>query len=307
MEKNWDIIIIGGGPAGLAAAVYCGRSLRRTLVVEKRVLGGQIVDSDIIENYPGFVEPQVPFDLMDEFVKQAGRYGVQFTSDEVSAIVPVQGGWRVDLGEDSLSARALIMATGSAHRYLEIPGEKEFLGRGVSVCATCDAPFYREKTVAVVGGGDTALTEALHLTKFAAEVHLIHRRDKFRGEKILQERVLRHEKIKVHWNSVVVAVQGERNLESLLLRRVSDDERSVLPVHGFFIAIGTDPNTALLHGLADLDEQGYVRADFSLATKSPGLFVAGEIIAGHQKQVAVSVGSGSQAALNCEEYLSALE
>ena len=214
MEKKWDVVIVGGGPAGLSAAIYCGRALRKTLVLEKKVFGGQIINADIIENYPGFAEPIVPADLMEQMVKQTERYGVVLENEEVAGLQRQQNSWQIEVYNNTVEAKAVIYAAGSVHRFLEIRGEKELLGRGVSVCATCDAPFFVKRRVAVLGGGDTALSEALHLAKFASEVVLIHRRDQFRAEKILQERVFKNEKIKVMWDSEVIRYQGRSKTRS---------------------------------------------------------------------------------------------
>jgi thioredoxin reductase (NADPH) len=307
MEKNWDIIIIGGGPAGLAAAIYCSRSLRKTLVLEKQVFGGQIVNADIIENYPGFAEPIVPAELMDQMFKQSQRYGVVLENDEVSMIQSENNLWRVDVYKKYYSAKAIIYAAGSTHRFFNVKGEKELLGRGVSVCATCDAPFFLNLKVAVLGGGDTALTEALHLAKFASAVYIIHRRDQLRAEKILQDRVFKNDKIKLLWDTEVVSFQGQQKLEAIELRNKKTAAVEVLAFNGAFLAIGTIPNTELIKNYVTLDDNGYVVTDISLSTKAQGLFVAGEVIKGNRRQVAISVGMGVQAALNCEEYLAALE
>jgi len=307
MERNWDAIIIGGGPAGLAAAIYCGRALRRTLVLEKKVFGGQIVFSDTIENYPGFAEPIVPSDLMEQRGKQAERYGAVLENDEALGLRRDGQEWEVAVYQNAYRAKAIVYAAGSAHRFLGVPGEKELLGRGVSVCATCDAPFFQNKKVAVLGGGDTALYEALHLAKFAAEVVLIHRRDQFRAEKILQDRVFKNEKIRVAWDSEVMRFLGGQKLEGLEVRNKKKDRVETVRFDGAFLAIGTTPSTDLLKGLVKLDENGYVVTDMSLRTEAPGLFVSGEVIKGNRRQVAISVGMGVQAALSCEEYLSSLE
>ncbi|HOW43601.1 MAG TPA: FAD-dependent oxidoreductase [Candidatus Aminicenantes bacterium] len=307
MERNWDAIIIGGGPAGLAAAIYCGRALRRTLVLEKKVFGGQIVFSDTIENYPGFAEPIVPSDLMEQMGKQAERYGAVLENDEALGLRRDGQEWEVAVYQNAYRAKAIVYAAGSAHRFLGVPGEKELLGRGVSVCATCDAPFFQNKKVAVLGGGDTALYEALHLAKFAAEVVLIHRRDQFRAEKILQDRVFKNEKIRVAWDSEVMRFLGGQKLEGLEVRNKKKDRVETVRFDGAFLAIGTTPSTDLLKGLVKLDENGYVVTDMSLRTEAPGLFVSGEVIKGNRRQVAISVGMGVQAALSCEEYLSSLE
>jgi thioredoxin reductase (NADPH) len=307
VKRDWDIVIVGGGPAGLSAAIYCGRALRQTLVVEKKVLGGQIVESDLIENYPGFADPIVPMDLMDAFVKQAERYNVVTESNEVQSITREGDLWRVGIYDDHLLAKAVIYAAGSAHRFLGVPNEHGLLGRGVSVCATCDAPFFVNRHVAVLGGGDTALTDALHLTKFAARVTIIHRRDKLRAEKYLQEKALRHGKIDFLWDTEVLRFNGSPTFASLDTLNKKTGQSETRHFDGVFMAIGTLPNTELIRAFADLDESGYVKTDMNLGTRSPGLFVAGEVIQGNRRQVAISVGMGVQAALSCEEYLAKLE
>lgn len=307
MEKNWDVIIIGGGPAGLAAAIYCGRALRKTLVLEKKVFGGQIIFADIIENYPGFAEPIVPADLMEQMSRQCERYGVLLENDEAQALHREGDFWRVDVYQNSFLAKAIIYAAGSTHRFLGVNGEQELLGRGVSVCATCDAPFFQNRRVAVLGGGDTALSEALHLAKFASEVTLVHRRDQFRAEKILQDRVFKNEKIKVIWDSEVVGFKGSQKLEALDVKNKKSGRVETMPFDGAFLAIGTVPNTELIKNLVKLDENGYVETDISLSTSAKGLFVAGEVIKGNRRQVAISVGMGVQSALGCEEYLASLD
>ena len=307
MEKNWDIIIIGGGPAGLAAAIYCGRSLRKVLVLEKQVFGGQIVNADIIENYPGFAEPIVPAELMEQMFKQAQRFGVVLENDEVAKVEYENNLWRVDVYNNFFIAKAIIYAAGSMHRFFNVKGEKELLGRGVSVCATCDAPFFLKRKVAVLGGGDTALVEALHLSKFASEVHIIHRRDQLRAEKILQDRVFKNDKIKLLWNTEVVSFQGEQKLEAIELRNKKTAAVEKMTFDGAFLAIGTIPNTELIKNHVQLDDHGYVVTDISLSTKAKGMFVAGEVIKGNRRQVAISVGMGVQASLTCEEYLASLE
>jgi thioredoxin reductase (NADPH) len=307
MEKNWDIIIVGGGPAGLAAAIYCGRSLRKTLVLEKQVFGGQIINADIIENYPGFAEPIIPAELMDQMAKQAQRYGVVLENDEVAKVQNENNSWRVDVYNNYFTAKAIIFAAGSTHRFFNVKREKELLGRGISVCATCDAPFFLNREVAVLGGGDTALAEALHLAKFASAVHVIHRRDQLRAEKILQDRVFKNAKIKLHWDMEVLGFKGDQKLEAIELKNKKTGAVETMTFAGAFLAIGTIPNTDLIKNHVDLDANGYVVTDISLSTKARGLFVAGEVIKGNRRQVSISVGMGVQAALNCEEYLVSLE
>lgn len=307
MESNWEVIIIGGGPAGLAAAIYCGRALRKTLVLEKRVFGGQIVNADIIENYPGFADPQVPVELLNEFSVQAQKYGALLENDEVLGITREKTYWKLAVGEGTYTAKAIIYTAGSDQRFLSVPGERELLGRGLSVCATCDAPFFVNRRVAVLGGGDTALVEALYLSKFASEVTVIHRRDALRAEKILQDRAFKNDKIRFIWNAVVIQFNGKDKLESIVLKDKINSRSETVSFDGAFLAIGTRPNTDLIKDWVKLDPNGYVLTDISLSTDSPGLFVAGEVIRGNHRQVAISVGMGVQAALSCEEYLAPLE
>jgi len=307
METEWDVIIIGGGPAGLSAAIYCGRALRKTLLLEKKVFGGQIVNADIIENYPGFAEPIVPADLMEQMVKQAERYGVVLENDEVSGLRQVKESWQIEVYQKMVAAKAVIYAAGSVHRFLGVSGEKELLGRGVSVCATCDAPFFLQRKVAVLGGGDTALSEALHLAKFASEVVIVHRRDRFRAEKILQDRVFKNDKIKIIWDSEVRSFKGDQKLSGIELKNKKTGANETIGLDGAFLAIGTIPNTELLKDFVRLDDNGYVITDISLGTEAKGLFVAGEVIKGNRRQVAISVGMGVQAALSCEEFLASLD
>jgi len=303
IAESWDVLIVGGGPAGLSAAIYSGRALRRTLVVEKKIFGGQIINADVIENYPGFAEPIVPADLMEQFSLQAKRYGVVLENDEVTRIEKASNRWQVETLGGRYSARSIIYAAGSVHRFLNVAGEKQLLGRGVSVCATCDAPFFLNRKVAVIGGGDTALAEALHLSKFAAAVHVIHRRDELRAEKILQERAFKNEKIVFVWDSVVTGFIGREKLTALEIRNVKTGQSQPSEFDGAFLAIGTIPHTELIKDFTRLDDQGYVPTDISLKTDSPGLFVAGEVIKGNRRQVIISAGMGVQAALSCEEYL----
>jgi len=305
-RRDWDIIIVGGGPAGLAAAIYCGRSLRRTLVLEKGIFGGQIVTADVIENYPGFADPISPVELMDRFGRQVERYGARMENEEVTALRREGKLWRVETTDGAYSAPALIYAAGSQHRWFGVPGEKELAGRGVAVCATCDAPFYVGRRVAVLGGGDTALVEALYLTKFASEVTLIHRRDQLRAERILQQRAFASAKMRFVWNAEVLEFTGRERLEAVVFRDKKTGTIERLPFDGAFIAIGIVPNSALIKDFVELDENGYVIADITLRTKAAGLFVAGEMVKNNGRQVAISAGMGVRAALSCEEYLSSL-
>jgi len=249
----------------------------------------------------------VPADLMEQMSKQGERYGVRLENDEVLALRREGELWQVDVYQDAYTAKAIIYAAGSAQRFLGVGGEQELLGRGISVCATCDAPFFKDRRVAVLGGGDTALSEAIYLAKYASEVHLIHRRDQFRAAKILQERVFGNGKIKVILDAEILGFKGSQKLEALEIRDKKTNLTELAPFDGVFLAIGKVPNTGLIKDFVKLDEKGYVETDISLRTSAKGLFVAGEVVKGNRRQVAISVGMGVQAALNCEEYLASLE
>jgi len=306
LKGTYDVIIIGAGPAGLAAAIYTGRSRLKTLVLEKAIPGGQILLSDWIENYPGFPEGIAPFELMENFRKQALRFGAEIENDEVRSLERHEGGWLVHGLRDDYFARAVIVATGSTYRRLGLENEARLTGRGVSYCATCDGAFFRDKVVAVVGGGDNALTEALYLTKFCRLVYIIHRRQAFRAVRILVERVEANPKIEVIWNSVVVDILGENKVESLKIKNVVSGEEKELKVDGVFVSIGMEPQSSLLRGLVEMNEWGQIKVGPNMATNQPGLFAAGDVAEACPRQVATAVGSGVAAAIAVDEYLSSL-
>jgi thioredoxin reductase (NADPH) len=310
VSEKYDVIIIGAGPAGLSAAIYTGRARLNTLVVEKGIPGGQILITDWIENYPGFPEGIAPFDLMEAFRRQAERFGAQIVMEEVRGIradPDAPGGWLVDVGAAVHAARALILTTGAAYRRLNVARETDLIGRGVSYCATCDGAFFRNAEIAVVGGGDTALMEAEYLTKFAATVHVIHRRDKLRGTRILQERVFANPKITIHWDSVIDSLVGESKLESIVLKNVKTGETVAVPVEGLFISIGVDPTNELAKGICDLNQWGEIVVDDRMATSAPGIYAAGDVIDAAPHQVATAVGTGVHAAISIDEYLASLK
>jgi thioredoxin reductase (NADPH) len=288
---EYDVIIIGAGPAGLAAAVYTGRARLKTLVLEKAIPGGQILRTDWIENYPGFPDGVSPPELMKNFKAQAERFGAKIEIDEVIRILKTESLWMISGTRKEYETKSVIVATGSNYRKLGIAGEERLTGRGVSYCATCDGAFFLGREIAVVGGGDNALTEAQLLTKFARKVWLIHRRGQFRGEKILQERVLANPKIEVLWDRLVIEIRGESRLESLLLRDSKESRDFSLNVDGVFISIGMDPASHFVGGLLELNSQ-------------PGIFAAGDVTDACPNQMATAVGTGVMAALAVEEYLS---
>jgi thioredoxin reductase (NADPH) len=304
MAETYDVVIIGAGPAGLAAALYTGRARLKTIVLEKAIPGGQILLTDWIENYPGFPDGIAPFDLIENFRTQTLKFGAKFITDEAKDIRREGELWLVQGNKAPYPTRAVIVATGAAYRRLGLPNEGRLIGRGVSYCATCDGAFFRERDIAVVGGGDTALMEAIFLTKFAKKVALIHRRDRFRGTKIIQERVLANPKIEVCWDSVIESIVGEDNVEAIVLRNVKDDTRTTLPVEGLFVSIGMDPNTEFVKGLLKLNEWGEIIVQANMATSQPGIYAAGDVINACPHQVASAVGSGVHAAISVDEYLS---
>lgn len=305
MTGKHDVVIIGAGPAGLAAAIYTGRARLDTVVLEKGLPGGQILITDWVENYPGFPDGVAPFDLIETFRKQVLKFGAVIVSDAAKSIRPDGDGpdWIVQAGKAEYATRAVIVATGAHYRRLGLPNEGKLIGRGVSYCATCDGAFFRDREIAVVGGGDTALMEAHYLTKFASAIHVIHRRDRFRGAKILQERLLACPTVKVHWDSVVDQIVGSEGLEGIVLRDVKTEAKTTLPVEGFFIAIGMDPVSDVAKGLLDLNEWGEIVVNSRMATSRPGIYAAGDVVSSLPRQVATAVGSGVNAAINVGEYL----
>ena len=299
----YDVIIIGGGPAGLTAAIYTSRARLSTLVLERAIPGGQINNAELVENYPGFPDGIGGFELTDLMLKQAVKFGAESRMAEVTAVEVSGELKRVHTDEAEYTGRALIIANGSERIKLGVPGEDEFTGRGVSFCATCDGAFFMDKPVAVVGGGNAALSEAIHLTKFASRVYVIHRRDQLRATKIVQERAMAESKIEFVWDSVVEEVTGDGFVKMLEIKNVKNGAPSELSVAGVFVSIGFVPNTAYLKGVVPLDERGSIIVDENMATKVPGVFAAGDICRKSIWQVAVACGDGAVAAISAQRYL----
>lgn len=321
MDKIYDMIIIGSGPAGLSAAIYAQRARLNTLVIEKdMVSGGQVLTTYEVDNYPGF--PGINgFDLGTKFREHADKLGAAFVTDEVKT-VEIDGGKR---GADELlhaaelsskaegksvicengtyRAKTILIATGASHQNLGVPGEKELAGMGVSYCATCDGAFFRNKTVAVVGGGDVALEDAVFLSRICTKVYLIHRRDELRGAKSLQEAAFKQENIEILWDTVVEEIQGEGKVEGVKLKNKKTQEESVLPVHGIFIAVGIVPNSQSFYGLVEM-EKGYIKAGEDGTTSVPGIFAAGDVRTKHLRQIVTAVADGANAVTSAERYLS---
>ncbi len=300
--SSYDVLIIGGGPAGLAAAIYTGRARLKTLILEKAAPGGQLLLTDNVENYPGFIQTDGGR-LMEVFMEQAQKFGAEMGLGEVLTLRKESGGFAVVTEEQTYQTRAVILASGSSHRHLGVPGEKEFWGKGVSVCATCDGAFFRGEVVSVIGGGDSALTEALFLKNLCKEVHVIHRRNELRAEKILQERALASPNMSFHWDTVVDEIVGGPTVTGLKLRNAKTGEKSHLAATAAFISVGMTPNSGFAKALVRLDDNGYVLATHQMATSEPGIFVAGDVRTNSYRQVATSVGDGVTAAMSVELWL----
>ncbi|WP_338833603.1 Thioredoxin reductase [Moorella humiferrea] len=301
-----DLLIIGGGPAGLTAALYGARGGLDTVVLEMGAPGGQAGLTDRIENYPGFPEGITGLELAMKFAEQAQRFGAKLETATVQGVDFTGPVKKVLSSSGTFEARAVIIASGAHPRPLGVPGEEEFRGRGVSYCATCDGAFFRDKKVAVIGGGDSAVEEALFLTRFASQVTIIHRRDTLRAAKILQERARDNPKISFAWNTVVTRIKGGEKVEGLELKDVGSGAIREEAFDGVFIFIGLEPNTAFLQGAVTLDAQGYIVTREELATSVPGVFAAGDVRVKEFRQVSTAVGDGAVAAMAAERYLASL-
>jgi thioredoxin reductase (NADPH) len=302
--KNiYEVIIIGGGPAGLTAGLYTSRSRLHTLLIETGLLGGQMTTTELIENYPGFPQGVIGDELSRLMEEQAKRFGLEVVSKEVVE-VETDGDLKIVKADDAIyHCKALIICTGNEWRKLGVPGEKEFTGKGVSYCATCDGAFFRDSQIIVVGGGDSALTEALYLTKFAKEIKIIHRRDALRGTKIYQERVFANPKIKLIWDSVVQEIKGDSVVQSVLIKNVKTGEISELKAEGVFLFVGLLPRTQFLKGLVQMDDAGYIVTNENCESSVEGIFAAGDCRKKLLRQVTTAVGDGATAAFAAEKYL----
>jgi thioredoxin reductase (NADPH) len=301
--EHEKIIIIGGGPAGLTAALYAARAELQPLVFTGMTLYGQVSQTDLIENYPGFPEGITGMELGERFEKQAVRFGARVLPEPVESVNLLQSPFLVKTYTKTYEAETLILAMGADHKKLEVPGEAEFTGKGVSYCATCDGFFYRGKDIHVVGGGDSAIEEALFLTRFANSVTIIHRRDALRAGPLLERRARANPKIRFLWDTVVEEIKGQERVQSLSLRNVKTDQQFEVPTDGVFISIGHVPNNALIADQVELDDQGYVRIDWKMRTSVPGVFAAGEIADPHYRQIITSAAMGAAAALQADCYL----
>lgn len=301
----YDVVIIGGGPAGLTAGLYAGRAKLKTLLIEQMLAGGQAATTDLIENYPGVPEGSTGPDITERMEEQAKKFGCEFIMAEVTE-VDFSGKKKIIKTTDGeFEAKAVIITSGATHRKLECPGETEFTSRGVSYCATCDAAFYEDLPVAVVGGGDSAISAAIYLTKFASKVYVIHRRDALRATKVVQEKAFANPKIEIVWDSIVDEIKGSEIVEALRLKNVKTGQFSDLPVNGVFMYIGLVPNTKFLRGQVKTDSVGYIPVTANMETNVPGVFAAGDVTAKLLRQVVTAAGDGATAAVAAEKYIEA--
>jgi thioredoxin reductase (NADPH) len=298
-----DIIIIGGGPAGLTAGLYGARALLKVLLLERLAPGGQVLTTDRVENYPGFPEGISGFELVDRMKRQAEHFGLEIRNEEVRKLELSAPRKRVHTGKEILESKTLILCCGANWKRLGIEGENQLVGKGVSYCATCDGPFYRDQEVAVIGGGDTALEEAIFLTRFVKKVYLIHRRNALRGTKLLQERAKAQEKIVFVLETVPLKILGQRGVEGIELQHLKTKEVFQKPVSGVFVFIGTKPNSELVKSQLDLDPEGFVKTNDQMETSVPGVFAAGDIRSKLLRQISTAVGEGALAAFAAEKYL----
>lgn len=302
-NKAYDVIIIGGGPAGLSAGIYTARARLKSLLIERGAIGGQIINTEWVENYPGFNDVISGVDLTEAMHKQATKFGLETLVTDVAGIDAAGKQKVVKTSKGDYTAGAVIIAGGSERQKLGIPGEAEYTGKGVSYCATCDGAFFRDKAVAVIGGGNAALTEALELTKFATKITVIHRRDELRATKILQEKAFGESKIEFLWDSVLEEIAGETFVERLTVRNVKTEKKATLEVSGVFMAVGFKPNTGYLKDIVELDDIGTVITNEKMETSAPGIFAAGDIRSNSIRQVIAAAGDGAVAAISAEKYL----
>ncbi|MFL5653996.1 MAG: thioredoxin-disulfide reductase [Ktedonobacteraceae bacterium] len=303
MAKQYDLIIIGSGPAGYTAAIYASRANLSVLMFQGYQVGGQLMLTSDVENYPGFEEGILGPPMMEKFEVQARRFGAEMIPEDVTEIDFSQRPFRLTADSGEYLARTIIIATGASAKWLGLPSEQRLQGRGVSACATCDGFFFKGKDVAVIGGGDTAMEEAIFLTRYTHHVTVIHRRDTLRASKIMQERAFKNPKISFIWDTDVTEVLGDEAVIGLRLRNVKTDAESILPVQGLFLAIGHEPNTSLFKGVIDMDQKGYIVPVEYTMTNIPGVFAAGDVTDHRYRQAVTAAGDGCRAAIDLERWL----
>jgi thioredoxin reductase (NADPH) len=302
-KTKFDVVIIGAGPSGYTAGIYCSRAGYDTLILSGILPGGQLVNTTEVENYPGFEKGIMGPDLMIEMRKQTQRMGTTIVDDEVVNVDFRNSPFKILTGSEEYEGRAVIIATGANPRKLGLEGEQTFAGKGVSYCATCDGPFFRNQELIVVGGGDSAIEEGTFLTKFATKVHLVHRRNELRASKIMQERALNNEKIEFHWDSEVVDIKGDQKMQQGVIKNIKTNEETTLDVGGLFVAIGHEPNTKLFKNQIDLDDEGYIVLKNKTHTNIEGVFAAGDVHDRSYRQAITAAGFGCMAAIDVDKYL----
>ncbi|UOD34816.1 thioredoxin-disulfide reductase [Deferribacteraceae bacterium V6Fe1] len=303
LKEVYDIVIVGGGPAGLTAGIYAARDNLDTLIIEKNFPGGQVGITEMVENYPGFPDGILGGDLSEKFFQHARKFGVQ-VKNGICSKIETDGKYKiVSFNDMKIKAKAVIMASGAKPLHLDVPGENKFLGRGISFCATCDGAFYKDKVVAVIGGGDSAVEEGHYLTKFAKKVYVVHRRDKLRAAKILQDRAFANPKMEFVYNCVVKEVKGEQKIEAITLYNKAEDKEFDLVVDGVFVFIGWTADTELLKGIVEMDDSGFIKTDEHMATNVPGIFSAGDNRLKELRQIVTAVADGAIAAKSAEKYI----
>ena len=303
-KTSYDVIIIGAGPAGYTAGIYCSRARHDTLIISGLLPGGQLMNTTDVENYPGFEEGIMGPDLMLTMRKQAERMNTTIIDDVVVNVDFRAKPFKVLTGSEEYDAKAVIVCTGATPRKIGIEGEQTFSGKGVSYCATCDGAFFRNQDIAVVGGGDTCMEEAIFLTKFASKVHIIHRRDTFRASKIMQDRALSNENIQVHWNSEIEDIKGDQKVQQIILKDTKTGENKTLEMGGVFVAIGHEPNTELFKNQLEMDENGYIIQKQNTETSVKGVFTAGDVHDHRYRQAVTAAGFGCMSAIDVDKYLS---
>ena len=302
-KTKYDVIIIGAGPAGYTAGIYCSRARHNTLLISGILPGGQLMNTTDVENYPGFEQGIMGPDLMLTMRKQTERMGTEILDDEVTSVDFKNNPLKISTASNTFEANSVIVCTGANPRKIGLDGEQTFAGKGVSYCATCDGAFFKNQELIVVGGGDSAMEEATFLTKFASTVHIVHRRGEFRASKIMQERALANEKIKVHFNYTVENIQGDQKFQKVILKNVKNDEKVTLEAGGLFVAIGHEPNSKILQGQVELDANGYVVLKNNTETSIPGVFCAGDVHDHRYRQAVTAAGFGCMAAIDADKYL----
>ncbi len=303
-KTKFDVVIIGAGPSGYTAGIYCSRAGYDTLILSGILPGGQLVNTTEVENYPGFENGIMGPDLMIDMRKQSQRMGTTIIDDEAVDVDFRRKPYKVLTASEEYEARAVIIATGANPRKMGLKGEETFGGKGVSYCATCDGPFFRNQEIVVVGGGDSAIEEATFLTKFASTVHIVHRRAELRASKVMQERALSNEKIKFHWDSAVIDIKGDQKVQQAVLKNLKTNEETTLEIGGLFVAIGHTPNTKIFENQIDLDDQGYVVLKNNTHTNMEGIFAAGDVHDRTYRQAITAAAFGCMAAIDVDKYIS---